>query len=336
MIEVLITLPFDEKIVHRLSGVSPKLKVTAFPAASIDEIPAELLSATEILYTSRLLPTPEQAPRLRWVQFHWAGVDHAMDAQILKRADLVATTLSGAAATQVAEYAVMMMLACGRRLAHAANLQQQHDWPEDRWERFVPVELRGSTVGIIGYGSIGRETARLLHAFGTTVLAAKRDVMNPREVGYTPEGLGDPEGNLVHRLYPFQALRSMVKECDFVLVCAPLTPETRGLVSAEVLQAMKPGAMLVDVSRGGLVDPAALVEVLRNGSLGGAGLDVFAEEPLPADNPLWQMPNVIITPHVAGFSAKYDERATALFSENLLRYLAGLPLYNRIDLDRGY
>jgi phosphoglycerate dehydrogenase-like enzyme len=283
-----------------------------------------------------LLPTPELAPRLRWVQFHWAGVDHAIDAPILKRADVVATTLSGAAASQVAEYAIMMMLACGRHLAQAAMLQQKHDWPSDRWERFVPVELRGSTVGIIGYGSIGRETARLLHSFGATVLAAKRDAMNPVETGYTPEGLGDPEGNLVHRLYPFQALRSMVKDCDFVLVSAPLTSQTRRLVNAEVLQAMKPGSFLIDVSRGGVVDSAALLEALGKGSLGGAALDVFAEEPLPSDHPLWAMPNVLITPHVGGFSPQYDERATALFSENLLRYLAGLMLYNIINIDKGY
>lgn len=336
MIDVLITIPLYEDLVLRLSGVSSRLKINILPARKIEEIPAEMWASAEILYTSRLLPTPEQALRLRWVQFHWAGVDHAVEAPILKRPDVVATTLSGAAASQMAEYAVMMMLACGRRLAQAAVLQQRRDWPSDRWERFTPMELRGSTVGIIGYGSIGRETARLLAAFGATVLAAKRDAMHPEDTGYTPEGLGDPEGNLVQRLYPFQAVRSMVKECDFVLVCVPLTPQTRGMVNAEVLQAMKPGAMLIDVSRGGVIDSAALLETLRKGSIGGAALDVFAEEPLPADHPLWQMPNVIITPHVAGFSTHYDERAVALFSENLMRYLAGLPLYNRINLDQGY
>jgi phosphoglycerate dehydrogenase-like enzyme len=336
MIEVLVTLPFNENLIRRINGVSPRLKVTVFPARTLEEIPAELWSTAEILYTSRFLPAPDQAPRLKWIQFHWAGIDHAIDAPILKRKDMLATTLSGAAASQVAEYAVMMMLANGRRLAQAAVLQQRRDWPADRWERFLPVELRGSTVGIIGYGSIGRETARLLNAFGATILAAKRDAKNPVETGYSPEGTGDPEGNMIHRLYPFQALRSMVRTCDFVLVSVPLTPETRGLVSAEVLQAMKPGAFLIDVSRGGVVDQAALLDILRKGTLGGAALDVFAEEPLPSDSPLWQTPNVLITPHVSGFSAQYDERAAALFSENLLRYLAGLPLYNRINLERGY
>jgi phosphoglycerate dehydrogenase-like enzyme len=128
----------------------------------------------------------------------------------------------------------------------------------------------------------------------------------------------------------------MFKECHFVVVTVPLTPQTQGLVNAKALNALKPGAYLVDISRGGVVDQAALLESLKSGKLAGAALDVFPEEPLPASNPLWQMPNVIVTPHISGSSPHYEERALDLFSENLHRYLGGLPLYNIFDRERGY
>lgn len=139
------------------------------------------------------------------------------------------TTLSGAAAPQMAEFALTMMLALGHRLSELAVQQAKAEWPRDRWERFRPQELRSSTVGIIGYGSIGREIARLARASGATVLAAKRDVMHPADSGYNIPGLGDPNGDLFNRLYPFQAVRSLLKESDFTVIATPLTPETRGL-----------------------------------------------------------------------------------------------------------
>lgn len=215
-------------------------------------------------------------------------------------------------------------------------MQRLAEWPRERWERFSPRELRDSTVGIVGYGSIGRQTARLLQPFGATVLAAKRDVMHPEDLDYIPEGMGDPQGDLVHRLYPIQALRSMLKECDFVAVTVPLTPETRGLVGAAELAALKPTAFLVDTSRGGVVDHTALIPVLRDRKIAGAALDVYPEEPLPADHPLWRLSNAILTPHISGNTPHYDERATALFAENLQRYVSGLPLFNQFDLARGY
>jgi phosphoglycerate dehydrogenase-like enzyme len=128
----------------------------------------------------------------------------------------------------------------------------------------------------------------------------------------------------------------MVKECDYVVVTVPLTAETRGMLGAKQLAAMKPNAILVDVSRGGVVDEGALASAIEKGQIAGAGLDVFAEEPLPADNPLWEMPNVLISPHVAGLSPHYVERAFTLFKENLRRYIAGEDLLNKIDLERGY
>jgi phosphoglycerate dehydrogenase-like enzyme len=335
-VEVLITLPFDEEFISQLSSVSPRLQITLHRARQPEEIPPEIWAQTEVLYTDRVIPSYEQAPNLRWIQFHWAGVNHMIDSPLLKKPGVVATTLSGAASPQMAEYAVMMLLALGHRLPDLFDNQKLAEWPRDRFERFMPQELRGSIVGIVGYGSIGRQIARLLREFGVTVLAAKRDLMNLEDTGYLIEGMGDPEGDFAHRLYPPQALRSMFKECDFVVVTVPLTDETSGLIGPEELAALKPTAYVVDFSRGGVVDSTALFEALRDHKIAGAALDVFSQEPLPADHPLWKLPNVILTPHVAGNTPYYNQRAVELFSENLHRYLAGLPLYNRINLERGY
>jgi len=335
-LNVIITLPFPENLVARLRSISPRLKINVIKARKAEEVPAEQWAQAEVLYTNRVLPLPEQAPNLKWIQFHWAGVDHALDAPILSQPGLIATTLSGAAASQMAEYIMMMLLSLGHHLPDLLNHQRRGEWPKDRWERFSPLELRDATVGIIGYGSVGRQVARLLQPFGARVLASKRNAMQPQDSGYTPEGLGDPDGDLVTRLYPPEALRSLVKDCDFVVVTTPLTPRTRSLVNAEVLAAMKPTAYLVDASRGTVVDQAALIAALRDHKIAGAALDVFAEEPLPDDNPLWKLNNVILTPHISGNTPHYDERAVALFAENLRRYLAGQPLLNVIELDQGY
>lgn len=335
-VEVLITLPFTEDLVNQLRGVSPRLKITVSKARKPEDIPDELWSQVEVLYTNNVIPTEEQAPKLRWVQFHWAGIDHILDAPILRRPEVVTTTLSGAAASKLAEYAVMMMLALGHRLPELMANQKKAEWPRDRWERFTPQELSESTVGIVGYGSIGRQIARLLHTFGSTILASKRNTMDPEDKGYIPEGQGDPAGDMVHRLYPPQAIRSMLKECDFVVITVPLTRETRKMLGAEELTALKPNAFLIDISRGGIVDQSALYSVLKDKRIAGAALDVFQEEPLPADHPFWKLSNVIITPHISGNTPYYDQRALALFSENLQRYLEGLPLYNVMNPERGY
>ena len=335
-IEVLITMSFPERLLERLNEISPRLKFTVKSANKPDEISPDLWAHTEVLYTARALPTAELAPNLRWIQFHWAGIDHAIDEPILRKPDLAATTLSGAAISQVAEYVVMMLLALGHHAPELVTLQNRSDWPHDRWERFTPIELRGSKVGIVGFGSIGRQVARLLANFGVTVLATKRDAKHPQDFDFIPEGMGDPGGDYVRRLYPAEALRTMLKACDFVVVCVPKTLATINLIKAEELAAMKPSAYLVDVSRGGIVDQQALITALKERKIAGAALDVFPAEPLPAKNPLWKLPNVLITPHISGITAHYDERAVELFSANLQRYLAGQPLYNRIDLKRGY
>lgn len=323
-------------MLNLLREVSPRLHIVAFSAQKPEELPADLLNKAEVYYTDRVLPDPTLMPNLRWLQFHFSGIDYALDTPLVQKPDLMVTTISGAPVPQMSEYAVMMMLALGHKIPEIAANQAKAEWPNDRWERFSPVELHGSTVAIIGYGSIGREIARLLHPYQANVLAVKRDVMRPQDNGYTRPGLGDPNGDFFTRLYPLQALISVLKESDFVVVTLPLTPATRGLIGAAEIGAMKPGAYLVAIGRGGVIDQNVLLSALQERRLGGAALDVFTEEPLPASNPLWRLPSVIVTPHIAGISPHYKQRAVELFAENLRRYSAGEVLLNRFDTQRGY
>ena len=335
-IKVLITVQFAPELVNQIEAVSPRLVIDTIEAKKPGDVPEDTWSEVEILYAHKVLPDPDLAPDLKWIQFHRAGNERYMEAPILKKPKLVASTMSGASAPQVAEHILEMILALGHRLPDIMDHQQRTDWPATRGEIFSPVELNQSTVGVVGYGSIGREVARLLQAFGANILATKFDAMQPADHGYRIEGSGDPEGDYVHRLYPAQALISMLKECDFAVVCVPLTPKTRGLIGAKQLGAMKPTAFLIDVSRGGVIDHADLVVALEEKQIAGAALDVYPEEPLPKDNPLWKLPNVILTPHIAGVSRDYDQRAVDLFVENLNRYLDGKKPLNLIDLERGY
>lgn len=335
-IEILITLPIKDELVTPLQRVSPRINLTVQPAKSAEEIPAEVWQRTEILYTSTILPHPGQAPSLRWIQFHWAGIDKLVDVPLLSEPDIKFTTLSGASASQMGEYILLALLALGHHLPELHALQAASSWPADRLHRLVPKELRKSTVGIVGYGSVGRQVARLLRPFGATVLATKRDAMHPADSGYIPEGLGDPTGDFVHRLYPAQALKSMLKDCDFVVIAVPLTQSTRSLISAAEFEAMRSGVYLVDISRGGVVDHDALQAAVASGKVAGAMLDVFPNEPLPANSPIWKLPNSILTPHISGISREYDARAMALFAENLNRYLGNLPLYNLFSAQKGY
>ena len=332
---VLMTVRFPDSLVQRVRAVSPRLRVEVHPASDGTELPGHLLSDVEILYTVRALPDPEAAPSLRWIQFHYAGIDHVADHPLL-RGDVRVTTLSGAAVPQMAEFVMMAILGLGRRLPRLERHRADKRWADNRFDRFRPLDLSGSTVGIIGYGSVGREVGRLCRAFGARVLATKRDLKHLVNQDYEVPDHGDPSADLPTRLYPPQALASMAAECDFLVVAVPLTADTRGMIGRAVLHKMRPTACLIDVSRGGVVDHNALVEALSEKRLGGAALDVFPVEPLPQSSPLWEMPNVILSPHIAGASERYFDQAAALFAVNLQRYLTDQPLLNEFDPQRGY
>ena len=336
-VRILSAISLNDEQVERIKTVDQRIEIHWFGRKDATRIPPEMWREAEILLTSGTpLPSPEKTPALKWVQLNFAGVEENFRQDVQGREGVQLTSASGIMVSQMGEYVIMALLMLGHKAPEMLRYQQQNVWPERRTEILEPVELRGSTVGIVGYGSIGREVARLLYSYGAKVLATKRDVMHPEEKGYVPEGLGDPQGNYFHRLYPNEALNGMLKECDFVVISPPLTPETQQLISTEQFAVMKPGVFLVNVSRGPVVDTDALVEAARSGKLGGAVLDVFDEEPLPAESPLWDAPNVVITPHIAGISKRNMDALVDLFVVNITRYLKGQELFNLIDPENGY
>jgi len=197
---ILITVQFPENLFEQIRQVSPALRIITHQAQAPEDIPVDVWNKIEVLYTDRILPLPPSVPNLRWVQSHFAGIDMIAGHPLLQQRDIHVTTLSGAAASQVAEYSLMMMLALGRKMPELVLAQQKADWPRDRWDRFKPTEIRGSTVGLVGYGSIGREIARNVISLGGRIVAVKRDVKHPGDRGYMPDNLGDPKGDLFFRL----------------------------------------------------------------------------------------------------------------------------------------
>ena len=332
-INVVVAMNFSDAIINRLREVSPRLHIERhYPT-----VPDKVWATVDILFATNTFPTSELAPNLRWIQLYSAGINHAASQPILSADNVEVTTASGIHATPMSEFSLAMMLAFAYKLPKILEFQAQVKWVADRDTVFAPTPLRGQTLGIVGYGNIGRELARAADALGMTILATKRDVMHPADDNsYHEAGTGDPDGEIPARLYPSQALASMARECDFLVVTTPLTDATHHMVDAVVLKAMKKTAVLVNVARGAVVDEAALIAALQEHRIGGAALDVFEQEPLPADSPLWKLDNVILSAHISGSVIDYDERAAILFAENLQRYLDGQPLLNRVNRERGY
>jgi phosphoglycerate dehydrogenase-like enzyme len=260
----------------------------------------------------------ERAPALRWIHSISAGVDKVVT-PLSRQRGLQVTNARGVFSRPIAEYVVMMCLAIARRLPQLFDLQRERTWQPLRGS-----ELGGLTVGIVGYGSIGAEIARLLAPFGTRIVATRRH----------PE-LGSGELSNVE-VWGVERLRDLLKTADVVVIAAPLTDATAGLIGAAELQEMPGHAWLINIARGRLVDELALRRALAAGWIGGAVLDVFDEEPLPADSPLYDTPNLVITPHTSWSSDRVLERSIDLFVANLERYLADQPLENLVDLEAGY
>lgn len=326
--------PIAQSLIDRLRAISPRFSFKQCTIPIGEAVSDEVWHDVEVLYTFAHLPKPELAPNLRWVQLHSAGVDHIADHPLVK--SIKFTTMSGIHAPNMAEYVMMMMLAFAHHMPAIITQQKHGQWPPNRWELFAPTELRYATIGVVGYGSIGREVARLARAFGMRILAMKRDVLDTLDTGWQLPGVGDPETSNVDRLYAPDELHAMLVECDYVVLTLPLTPSTQGLMGVREFAKMKHDAVLLNVSRGNLVDEVALVDALRERSIGGAVLDVFSQEPLASDSPLWTLPNVIISPHIAGFTTAYIERAMTLFAANLGRYLDNDVLINVVNPDQGY
>jgi phosphoglycerate dehydrogenase-like enzyme len=336
-VQVLSTRDLTEPLLDQLRAVSPRLHVIQQTARNADEV-AEVLAEhpdVEVLYGFRLPPDLlELAPRLRWLQLDIAGNDHILHHPIM-HSDVAITNASGIHATPIAEYVFASILAHRWQVPGWIRSQSRSEWPASRSQLYTRPELRDATLGIVGYGSVGREVGRLGRAFKMQVLALRRSA-GQAERGYVEPDIGDPQGAIPDRFYAPEALHEMLAECDYVVLALPSTPATHHIIAEAELKAMKPSAYLVNIGRGAAVDEAALVRALREGWIAGAGLDVFEQEPLPVASPLWNLENALISPHVAGDTPCYNERAVALFADNLARYLAGQPLLNLVDKALGY
>jgi phosphoglycerate dehydrogenase-like enzyme len=336
MTNVLVTVPLGEDFIARLAAVDPRVRVSLAPpelrrwlrgelaeepglVAEVERQAQHYLEPAEVLVGWLQLPRPARAraARLRWIQSLSAGIERA-DPELYR--GVVVTNASGVAAPAMAEYVIAVMLMFAKAFPRMLRNQLAHRW-DRRLEAF---ELSGKTCGIVGMGAIGGEVARRAKALEMRVLGLRRSTV-PR-----------PTDRYADALLTSAELPRLLAESDYVVLAAPLTPETRHLIGSAELRQMKRTAVLINVGRGALVDEGALVTALREGTIRGAGLDVFETEPLPPESPLWEMENVVVTPHFSAGGDRYAERAADLVCDNLRRYLAGEPLRNVVDLERGY
>jgi phosphoglycerate dehydrogenase-like enzyme len=258
-----------------------------------------------------------RAPRVEWIHSFSAGVERVATATVRGRG-ITVTNARGVFSRPIAEYVVMMCLVIARRLPQLLELQRDRTWQPLRGR-----ELGSLTVGIVGYGSIGSEVARLLAPFETKILATRR---------HPERGADQPNVELLAT----DQLDELLRRSDVVVVAAPLTEETAGMIGAPQLREMREQAWLVNIARGRLIDELALRRALESGWIGGAVLDVFTDEPLSGESPLYGTPNLILTPHTSWSSDQVVERSVRLFVENLERFAAGTPLENVVDLEAGY
>ncbi len=311
---VLVLSRIKDHYLDMIRAVDPRLEVVV---ASEAERAAAVAPDAEIIVAWQV---PEavlnQAGRLRWIHSTAAGVDGLLVPPV--REGRVALTSSVGIHLGLPDHVMGMILVFARRLHVALRNQAAR-----KWDRAAAVgeEVAGRVLGVLGLGAIGRALAARAAAFEMRVIGTKR----------SPEPIPH-----VERAYPPEQTDEVLRAADYLVIALPLTETTRGIIDARALGLMKRSAVLINIGRGQVVVEEALIEALRNGTIAGAGLDVFEREPLPADSPLYEMENVIITPHVAGASHTYYDRAIPLFCQNLRRYLDGQPLLNVVDPGRGY
>jgi phosphoglycerate dehydrogenase-like enzyme len=316
-VKVVIAGRADERDVQALRDTYPDAQFVVAPAHG-----AELLGAVadaDALYIHTVEPDVFRAAKcLRWVQSQGAGVEWIWRVPDLAASCVTLTNTRGAHAQTIAEHAFGLLLSLTRCLPELRHAQAVHAWHKPS----RPVGLSGMTFGVVGLGNIGRQIAKRASAFDMRVIAVDaNDVPKPKYVAH---------------LARLDALETLLREADVVAVATPLTPQTRRMIGAAQLALMKPSAFLLVVSRGGIVDERALVAALTEGKIAGAGLDVAETEPLPADSPLWDAPNLLFTPHCSGASRQTTEGAWRVFAENVGRFVRGEPLENVVDKQRGY
>ena len=280
-----------------------------------DDLVGELADA-EVFFGYHSPEIFASALNLKWIQTTSAGLDMMLTPDVVERG-LIVTNASGLHAPPVVETAWALTLAVSRCLKTFQRQQNEHVW-----EPFVPFDLNGRTAGIVGLGGIGRRYARIAAAFGMRVIAV--DLHSP------------PKPDEVESLWGLDRLNDLIAEADVLMIACPATAETQGLIGPEQIALLKPTAILINIARGGIVDEPALIECLTDGRIAGAGLDVTKIEPLPADDPLWNTPRLVLTPHIAGWSGDRSRHLVEFFCENLHRYKFGEPLKNLVDQSRGY
>lgn len=341
MTRIVVTFALEPELVDRIKATAPGIEVRVlgqearqffrgqarYPSelqavTGVEEL-TDALGTAEVLFSfwggaiTQMPDFRERASHVRWVQLTHAGAER-VDPNLIAQG-ITFTTAGGLAATPIAEYVMATILMFGKGWPRLFRAQQEH-----KYDRVMPREIFGKTVGVVGMGYIGSEVVRLAKAFGCRVLAIRRSY-NVRG----PDALAD-------EAIPPSDLAYLLGESDFVVLATPLTEETKGLIGAGQLEQMKRSAYLINIARGRVVDEAALIAALKAETIAGAALDVFTREPLPAESELWDLPNVIVTPHISGGTEIYNQRATDIFCDNLRRFLAGSPLSNIVDPSRGY
>jgi phosphoglycerate dehydrogenase-like enzyme len=305
----------------RLSQFRSAYPEVEFVSAGSDEAIVHEIASADAFFGN---PTREQylaAKKLRWIQAPSAGIEFVHRIPELKDSDLLLTNARGAHAATIAEHTFAMLLSLTRGLRFFDHAKGCHTWLRGDGYRHV-VGIDGKTMGIVGFGNIGRAIARRAHGFEMRVLA-----VDAQEV---------PANEHVESVRRLDRLHDTIREADILTIALPITPETRGMIGEREIRLLKPESYLLCVSRGGIVDEPALIAALQDGHLAGAGLDVTETEPLPPDNPLWDAPNLIITPHISGGSTLTTELMWSIFFENVGHFVKGETLRNLTDKKLGY
>jgi glyoxylate/hydroxypyruvate reductase A len=280
-----------------------------------------LLARADILFDFDLVDPvnlPTNAPNLRWVQATSAGIGEFLKRTGLETSKIAFTTASGVHARPLAEFVMLGLLHFFRDVPGLDTMKAAH-----HWERYTVRGLEGARMLVVGLGSLGSAVAGDGAHFGMEVWGTRRTTGGP-----VPEG--------VSRIVEQSKIREVLPEIDALVLACPLTEETRLLIDLPEIAALKPGAVIVNISRGAVINEEGLIDALRSGKVRGAALDVFAVEPLPKESPMWDLPNVIISPHSASTVAAENGRIVDIFLDNLDRFLEGRPLRNQFERARGY
>lgn len=344
--KVMIATPLEEELVQEIEAVDSRVNVLyeadllpppRYPSdhkgesdfhrsAESEQQWSQMLGDAEVLFgapgesAEGLVDAIRSGSNLRWIQATNAGVGEHVRATDLTQEELSRVTItaaSGVHATPLAEFSIFGLLAFTKDLPRLLQ-----DKESKRWDHYSTNELKGRTLLVIGLGKVGLEVARLAHCFGMRTIGTKRR----------------PDKDLpsVEEVYASNRLKELVPRADAMVVTLPLTEETRGIIDRETIELMRAECVLVNVGRGGVVDEQALIEALQENRIRGAALDVFREEPLPEDSPLWKLPNVLVSPHTAALSEAENQRIVDLFTDNLRHYLSGEPLLNQVDPEIFY